>query len=378
MSSLGGLLLVGYANQAYQGMGDSYLMPVIAAVVLGGTSILGGSGSYSGTFVGAFFISSCSPRSCRCMQVAGRRAADRLRRRSSSSCSPSPFETLAPDGSPWPRLAVPRSFQRSGGPSFSITSASAARPPSRSFPRRSASRFRRSGATSSISRSGGYLERSHGGALIQKQLQSTFEPEAAITAEFDRPEKESIGFAAAATLHSGASVIFDSSSTVLAAARACVERDIALTAVTNDLGIGQALCGVEQDPDRRPGRHRAHRVADSRRRAGEGFLSNLSADVAFIGTHAISGLALTETSLEAAAMKRAMISAARRIVLLADASKFGAAAFCKICDVSAVHELITDDRADPAEIARLARPRPLIKVVPSQRRGERGGVTTFA
>ena len=79
----------------------------------------------------------------------------------------------------------------------------------------------------------GYLERSHGGALIQKQLQSTFEPEAAITAEFDRPEKESIGLAAAATLHSGASVIFDSSSTVLAAARASVERDIALTAVTN-------------------------------------------------------------------------------------------------------------------------------------------------
>jgi ribose transport system permease protein len=56
LSSLGGLLLVGYANQAYQGMGDAYLMPVIAAVVIGGTSILGGSGSYLGTFVGAIFI----------------------------------------------------------------------------------------------------------------------------------------------------------------------------------------------------------------------------------------------------------------------------------------------------------------------------------
>lgn len=56
LSSLGGLLLVGYANQAYQGMGDSYLMPVIAAVVIGGTSILGGSGNYLGTFVGALFM----------------------------------------------------------------------------------------------------------------------------------------------------------------------------------------------------------------------------------------------------------------------------------------------------------------------------------
>src|SRR6204780_3681879 len=59
----------------------------------------------------------------------------------------------------------------------------------------------------------GYLERSHGGALIQKQLQSTFEPEAAITAEFDRPEKESIGLAAAGTLQPGASALFDTRST---------------------------------------------------------------------------------------------------------------------------------------------------------------------
>lgn len=56
LSSLGAILLTGYTNQAYQGMGDPYLMPVIAAVVVGGTSILGGSGNYVGTFVGAIFI----------------------------------------------------------------------------------------------------------------------------------------------------------------------------------------------------------------------------------------------------------------------------------------------------------------------------------
>jgi len=56
LSSLGALLLTGYANQAYQGMGDPYLMPVIAAVVIGGTSILGGSGSYLGTAAGVIFI----------------------------------------------------------------------------------------------------------------------------------------------------------------------------------------------------------------------------------------------------------------------------------------------------------------------------------
>ena len=136
----------------------------------------------------------------------------------------------------------------------------------------------------------GYLERSHGGALIQKQLQSTFEPEAAITAEFDRPEKESIGLAAAATLHSGASVIFDSSSTVLAAARASVERDIALTAVTNDLGIGQALSASNRIRVLCLGGTVRPESLTVLGEPGESFLGNLRVDVAFIGTHAISGL----------------------------------------------------------------------------------------
>ncbi|MFC7397338.1 DeoR/GlpR family DNA-binding transcription regulator [Chelatococcus sp. GCM10030263] len=199
----------------------------------------------------------------------------------------------------------------------------------------------------------GYLERTHGGALIQKQLQSTFEPEAAITAEFDRPQKEAIGRAAAATLHRGESVIFDSSSTVLAAARASVARGMALTAVTNDLGIGQVLATASNirvvvlGGTVRPGS--LTMVGDP----GRDFLGNLSADVALLGTHAISGTTLSETSLEAVAMKRAMIAAAKRIVLLADASKFRPAAFCKICEVTEVHELITDARADPRELDRL-------------------------
>ncbi len=212
----------------------------------------------------------------------------------------------------------------------------------------------------------GYLERSHGGALIQKQLQSTFEPEAAITAEFDRPEKESIGLAAAATLHSGASVIFDSSSTVLAAARACVQRDIALTAVTNDLGIGQALAASNKIRIVIPGGTVRAGSLTLIGEPGESFFGDLSVDVAFIGTHAINGMALTETSLEAAAMKRAMIAAARRIVVLADASKFGSAAFCRICELTAIHEMITDDRVDPAEIGRLQELGLSMTVVPSR------------
>lgn len=55
-SALAGIMLAGYANQAYQSMGDPYMLPAIAAVVIGGTSLLGGKGSLFGTIGGVLFI----------------------------------------------------------------------------------------------------------------------------------------------------------------------------------------------------------------------------------------------------------------------------------------------------------------------------------
>jgi ribose transport system permease protein len=56
LAAFGGVLLAGYAGKAAQSMGDAYLLPAIAAVVLGGTSILGGRGSYLGTVAGVILI----------------------------------------------------------------------------------------------------------------------------------------------------------------------------------------------------------------------------------------------------------------------------------------------------------------------------------
>jgi ribose transport system permease protein len=56
LAAFGGILLAGYASKAAQAMGDAYLLPSIAAVVLGGTSILGGRGTYLGTVAGVILI----------------------------------------------------------------------------------------------------------------------------------------------------------------------------------------------------------------------------------------------------------------------------------------------------------------------------------
>jgi ribose transport system permease protein len=55
-SALAGLLIAGYSSKAFQAMGDAYLLPAIAAVVVGGTNILGGQGRYTGTVVGTILI----------------------------------------------------------------------------------------------------------------------------------------------------------------------------------------------------------------------------------------------------------------------------------------------------------------------------------
>jgi ribose transport system permease protein len=55
-AGLGALLLTGYSAQSYLGMGDPYVLQAIAAVVIGGTSILGGSGGYGGTVAGAIIV----------------------------------------------------------------------------------------------------------------------------------------------------------------------------------------------------------------------------------------------------------------------------------------------------------------------------------
>ncbi len=56
LAALAGVLLAGYSTKAFQGMGDAYVLPAIAAVVIGGTHILGGRGRYLGTVVGVILI----------------------------------------------------------------------------------------------------------------------------------------------------------------------------------------------------------------------------------------------------------------------------------------------------------------------------------
>src|SRR6218665_1555528 len=56
LAALGGLMFSGISGSVGPDQTNSYLLPSVAAAIIGGTSILGGTGGFAGTIVGAFIL----------------------------------------------------------------------------------------------------------------------------------------------------------------------------------------------------------------------------------------------------------------------------------------------------------------------------------
>lgn len=219
----------------------------------------------------------------------------------------------------------------------------------------------------------GYLERTHGGALLVPPLQATFEREPAINALFQHDQKAAIGQVAAMRLNPRESVIFDSSSTVLEAARAAAARNLPLTTVTNSLDIAQICAACPSWRVIMPGGMIRPGARQMIGEPAETFLRSIHADVCLIGAYAVWGRLLTDASLEVASLKRIMIGAARRKILLVDSAKFQPPAFSTFAEVSDVDEVITDDGISADDLDGLRAQNVKVTVVPVRPRERDGG-----
>jgi ribose transport system permease protein len=56
LAAIAGLIISALAGSTTQGIADPYLLPSVAAVVIGGSSIFGGRGGYTGSIVGAVIL----------------------------------------------------------------------------------------------------------------------------------------------------------------------------------------------------------------------------------------------------------------------------------------------------------------------------------
>ncbi|MGW8193739.1 MAG: DeoR/GlpR family DNA-binding transcription regulator [Desulforhopalus sp.] len=188
----------------------------------------------------------------------------------------------------------------------------------------------------------GLVERSHGGATLKVLSGTGYEPVHRQTGPMANHEKALIGRLAAERLLDNQSVIFDSSSTVLEAARFAAERGLHLTAVTNDIRISELfaasssikliVCGGTL----RPGSPTL--VGEP----GTSFLQQLHVDVAVMGIHGVKETLCCDTSLEVAYTKRHMVAAAAKVLVLVNSGKFGQIAFFEAFDIDDRFEIITD------------------------------------
>jgi DeoR family fructose operon transcriptional repressor len=193
------------------------------------------------------------------------------------------------------------------------------------------------------------LRRTHGGAVPVERLD--FEPGLADRESRYVEEKRRIARAALAELPEEGTVLLDAGTSTAALAR-LIPEDRELTVVTNGLTVAvtlvaQANITVHVLGGRVRGRTMAA-VDDWAKRA----LAEVYVDVAFLGTNGISvGRGLTTPDLAEAAVKSAMIAAARRTVVLADHTKFATDHFARFAELSDVDVLITDTEVDPDLLA---------------------------
>lgn len=188
----------------------------------------------------------------------------------------------------------------------------------------------------------GLVRRGHGGAVPAAALTAielgTGEREHTRAAEKDRIAKAALDFLPP----SSGTVLFDAGTTTARVA-AALPADRELFAVTNSVPIAarlSAVAGVHLHllGGRVRGVTQAAVGAETLR-----VLGDLRVDVAFVGTNALSvPHGLSTPDADEAAVKRAMIAAANRIVVVADSRKIGREDFVRFGTVDAIDVLVTD------------------------------------
>jgi len=191
----------------------------------------------------------------------------------------------------------------------------------------------------------GVLRRVHGGAIPAERLRH--EPALAVRAGSHTEEKRRIAEAALVELNGATTVLLDAGTTTAQLAHLLpLGQD--LTVVTNALPIAMALATRTDLTVHLLGGRVRHRTMATVDHVALAELADLSVDVAFLGTNGVSvQRGLTTADPAEAAVKRAMVRAARRAVVLADASKLGDDQFARFAALDDVETLVMDSSVDP-------------------------------
>ena len=191
----------------------------------------------------------------------------------------------------------------------------------------------------------GYCKRVYGGAAKKQFL--NVEPEYANREKENSTEKQKIAKEAEKYIVENDTVFFDLGTTVRMVA-SNLNQTKKITAFTNALRTAITLSDKNSKVIMPSGELRGGEYALSGVYSEE-VMKNFNIDKAFIGVAGINEDGLTDFIMEEARFRSQVIKNANKVIALADYSKFGVRAMCKVCDVKDIDVLITDEKA-PIEI----------------------------
>lgn len=190
----------------------------------------------------------------------------------------------------------------------------------------------------------GVVQKVHGGAK-RPRLHAEGSFQERMTEDADA--KRAIALKLRDVLQTGDTVFMDTGSTTLICAEAMADVG-PVTLVTNSVAIAQVIAGAQNGSA-------VFLVGgqfsvDNRETYGPMAIAQLGsfrADHAVLSAAAIDSDGIMDSNFEEAQVARAMIEQARRLVIVADASKFGRTAAFKVCDLNEIDMLITDQKPGP-------------------------------
>jgi DeoR family fructose operon transcriptional repressor len=188
------------------------------------------------------------------------------------------------------------------------------------------------------------VRRTHGGALPIDRL--GFELGVSAREGLLTSEKGRIAKAALAELPEEGAIILDAGTTTIRLAE-LIPGDRELTIVTNSLPVATVLAPKANITLHLVGGRVRGRTLASVDDWAERALRDIFVDVAFVGTNGLSPAhGLTTPDRHEAGVKRAMLTAARRGVVLTDHTKIGNDAFARFADLRDIDVIITDTGLD--------------------------------
>jgi DeoR family fructose operon transcriptional repressor len=193
------------------------------------------------------------------------------------------------------------------------------------------------------------LKRVHGGAIPLET--AAFESTVEYRSQVDLAEKHRMAACAVQLLQGAETVYLDEGFTPRLIAERLAEHE--LTVVTSSLLVAEALAHSDSVTVLLLGGRMRGRTLATVDHWATDMLRGLVIDVAYLGTNGISTEhGLTTPDPAVAAVKHTAVTVARRRVLVAAHSKFGANSFCRFADVPDFETIVTGSELSPAEAGR--------------------------